>query len=228
MKRRRASSATSINGEGFQAIAHSLNARKVPSPRAQRGRPSGWEPSTIRAVLKRDLYRGTLIYNRTKKRLDDGSRRGRQRRRPESEWKRVDLPALRIIDPQLAERVDERLEGKGHAYLRTANGRLLGRPVEGRTPAHLPTRSSSPHCRRSSRTCAGTKQRCRPSYDREPCPLASRPDSSSRCSYCGRTRCLEMRRWDCQLELEGLPGGRVKSKGRLPVALDRGSRAAHP
>ncbi len=120
------------DGEGFKGIAHALNARKVPSPRAQRGRPSGWEPSTVRSVLKRELYRGVFTYNKTKKRLDDGSRRGRQRKRPESEWTRIDLPELRVVDAAVAERVDERLQGRRHAYLRTATGRLLGRPVEGK------------------------------------------------------------------------------------------------
>ena len=114
------------DGEGFKQIAHALNARQVPRPRASRGRPSGWEPSTVRAVLKRSDYRGTAIYNRTKKRRDDGSRRGRQRNKPESEWVKIAVP--RIIEPDVAERVDDRLETRRSAYLRDTMGRLLGRP----------------------------------------------------------------------------------------------------
>ena len=38
-------------GHGSRHIAHVLNERRVPCPRAQRGRPSGWDQGTIRAVL---------------------------------------------------------------------------------------------------------------------------------------------------------------------------------
>lgn len=121
------------DGEGFKQIAHALNAQKVPSPRPQRGRPAGWEPSTVRAVLKRDLYRGAIVYNKTKKRDTDGSRqRGRQPKKPESEWVRVEAPQLRIVAEDLAESVDLRQQGRRHAYLRTTKGRLLGRPTEGK------------------------------------------------------------------------------------------------
>ena len=121
------------NGEGFKKIAHELNAQKRPSPRPQRGRPGGWEPSTIRAVLKRSLYRGTIVYNKTKKRDDDGSRfRGRQRPKAAADWVTVDAPALRIVDADVSQAVDTRLQGRRDYYLRGAKGRLLGRPVEGR------------------------------------------------------------------------------------------------
>ena len=121
------------DGEGFKQITHALNARRLPSPRPQRGRPAGWTPSTIRAVLKRSLYRGTIVYNRTTKRDSDGSRhRGRQPKKDEAKWITVDAPQVRIIDADLAEAVDDRLLARRTVYLRTTKGRLLGRPVEGR------------------------------------------------------------------------------------------------
>jgi hypothetical protein len=119
-------------GEGFKQIAHVLNANKVPSPRPQQGRPAGWEPSTVRSVLLREIYRGVLVYNRTKKRRDDGSRGGRQRQKRQEEWIRVEAAELRIVEAQVADAVDRRLGGRRHAYLRGAKGRLLGRPVEGK------------------------------------------------------------------------------------------------
>ena len=116
-------------GEGFKQIAHALNAKKVRSPRPQRGRPSGWDPGTVRAVLKRPLYRGTLIYNKTKKRDADGARhKGRQPRRDRSEWITLDRPTLRIIEPSVSDAVDKRLSERRNAYLRDAKGRLLGSP----------------------------------------------------------------------------------------------------
>lgn len=135
------------DGEGFKAIAHALNAAKVTAPRPQRGRPAGWEPSTVRAVLRRDLYRGVMVYNKSKKRLPDGSRKGRQQRRPESEWIRHDKPELRIVDPLVVEAVEARLDGRRHAYLRTTTGKLLGRP--GRASTCCPGSSSAPAVRAS-------------------------------------------------------------------------------
>ena len=38
----------------------------TPSPRAQQGRPNGWSISTIREVLKRPLYRGKIVYGKTR------------------------------------------------------------------------------------------------------------------------------------------------------------------
>ena len=116
-------------GEGFKQIAHALNAEKRPSPRPQRGRPAGWDPGTVRAVLRRPLYRGVILYDKTKKRDGDGSRhKGRQPKKDESLWLTVDAPHLRLIEPSVIEQVDARLERKRHAYLRDAKGRLLGSP----------------------------------------------------------------------------------------------------
>jgi len=117
------------DGEGFKQIAHSLNARKLPSPRPQRGRPAGWDPGTVRAVLKRSLYRGVVIYNRTKKRDPDGSRhRGRQPKKDPRDWITVEKPELALVSNRVAEQVDTRLANRRHTYLRGTKGRLLGRP----------------------------------------------------------------------------------------------------
>jgi site-specific DNA recombinase len=116
-------------GEGFKGIAHALNAQKVPSPRAQRGRPSGWDPGTIRAVLKRAIYRGRLEWDRTKKRDVSGERhRGRQPKKDESLWLSIERPELRLVDEAIIEQVDARLEDRRAAYLRDTKGKLLGRP----------------------------------------------------------------------------------------------------
>jgi len=125
-------------GDGFKQIAHALNAQRVPSPRAQRGRPSGWDPGTIRAVLKRPLYRGRVVYNQTKKRDTDGARhQGRQPKRDQSEWVILDVPELRLIEAGLAREVDARLSARRETYLRNAKGQLLGSP---RRHGHNPTK----------------------------------------------------------------------------------------
>src|SRR5262245_26736941 len=53
-------------GEGARAIAAALNKTHAPSPRSQQERPNGWSTSTVRAVLERSLYRGELVWGKTK------------------------------------------------------------------------------------------------------------------------------------------------------------------
>ena len=65
-------------GHGSRHIAHVLNEQGVPTPPAQRGRPSGWGQGTIRAVLERALYRGVVEYGKTRKRGSWGARRSRR------------------------------------------------------------------------------------------------------------------------------------------------------
>jgi site-specific DNA recombinase len=124
-------------GEGAWTIAEALNRTGAPSPRAQQGRPNGWSVSTIREVLKRPLYRGEVIYGKTASAYGRElgkrtSRNGRVREKaqlptPEETWTRLDAnDALRIIDPDLAARVDARRLDRRTRYLASlsiANGR---------------------------------------------------------------------------------------------------------
>ena len=73
----------SSNGEGLKAIAKRLNAAGARAPRAQQGLPNGWAPSSIREVLHRPLYRGEIIWNKTKKRDVWGQKRRRRVACPE-------------------------------------------------------------------------------------------------------------------------------------------------
>ena len=50
--------------EGLKAIAHILNDRGIPSPNQ---RQSGWSPSTVRCILKNRIYRGEVIYGRSRR-----------------------------------------------------------------------------------------------------------------------------------------------------------------
>jgi hypothetical protein len=53
----------------------------------------------VHEVLHRDRYRGVLVWNRTRKRDRDGSRRGSAR--DHAEWVRLDRPELRIVSEEL-------------------------------------------------------------------------------------------------------------------------------
>ncbi len=108
------------DGYGAREIAKTLNHDKVPRPRAQQGRADGWSVSTIRAVLNRSLYRGVIEYGRTMKaygrELPDPEQESGQILNPNGP-KRYEAEHLRIIDTELAERVDERLAGRRRRYL---------------------------------------------------------------------------------------------------------------
>lgn len=112
-------------GEGCRSIAKALNRARVPKPRAQQGRADGWSASTVRAVLERPLYRGVVIYGRSAKAYDrelkkvyPGTKREKgQVRRPEDTWSRIEMPELRIVEPDLAERADTRRSDRRTRYL---------------------------------------------------------------------------------------------------------------
>jgi site-specific DNA recombinase len=120
-------------GYGFRRIAHALNAEAALAPRATHGRKSGWSASTVRDVLRSEIYRGVLIWGRTQKRDGWGQRVTRRaaRQRPPDDWIRVERPDLRIVSEALWDGVQEHLRQARAAYLRSSNGQLHGRPVNG-------------------------------------------------------------------------------------------------
>ena len=113
-------------GNGLRAIAHQLNEEGARCPRAQQGRPHGWAPSSVREVIHRPLYRGEIVWNKTRKR--NGWGQVQQQERPEEEWMRRAAPELRIVSEDLGRAVDARLDRNSTQYLRTTGGRLWGRP----------------------------------------------------------------------------------------------------
>ncbi len=82
-------------GNGYTRIAKLLNAERALAPRPQQGAPSGLESSTVYEVLHRPLYRGEVVWNKTRKRDAEG--KTPPTARPESEWLRLDQPELRIV-----------------------------------------------------------------------------------------------------------------------------------
>jgi hypothetical protein len=96
------------SGVGFTRAAKLLNADGAACPRPQCGRPAGWAPSTVRDVLHRDLYRGVLMWNRTKKR--DVSGDVAPRPRLASDWLRCVREDLRIVTDEQWEAAHTRLD----------------------------------------------------------------------------------------------------------------------
>ncbi len=125
-------------GIGYQRIARRLNEENVTAPVPRRpGRPRGWAPSTIRAMLLNDLYRGHVVYGKTRWEY----RRGRRFKvpTPETEWITCEAPALRLVPEAAWTAAHERLAGTRAAYVRVRNGHAGGRPVNGAEGRYLLT-----------------------------------------------------------------------------------------
>ena len=91
--------ALAADGYGLTKIARQLNDEGLIAPRPQRGRPAGWAPSTVREILHRELYRGVIVWNKSQKRDKWGKKH--QQDRPETDWLRVPVPDLRIVDDEV-------------------------------------------------------------------------------------------------------------------------------
>ena len=100
----------SASGLSLKAITKKLNAEGIPPPRPQAGKGYGsWCPSMIQGMLRREIYIGQITWNRSKFVKAPGSNRRLRRARPQSEWRVVERPELRIISVQLWRAVQERL-----------------------------------------------------------------------------------------------------------------------
>jgi len=122
-------------GFGKTRIAKLLNERGRTTPRAQQGRPRAWAGSSIGELLYRDLYRGLIVWNKSKKRDSWGKQS--QKARPKSEWIEVEAPELRIVPEKLWDAVHARLAATRKNYLRQQNGQLWGRPPSGEASKYL-------------------------------------------------------------------------------------------
>lgn len=124
------------NGDGIKAIAKKLNDERIRSPRSRAsGRPQAWAPSSVRAVLHNETYAGVAVYNRTKQR--DAWGQTRYQDRPPTEWIRVDVPHLRIVDETLWSAAHAKIETAKQVYVRSQNGQLWGRPPDDAASKYL-------------------------------------------------------------------------------------------
>ena len=122
-------------GYGLKRIAKQLTTEGaiVPTPFDRKDPfglpPAGaWVPSTIRAVLRREDYRGVYVYSKTRKRNRAGA--VDQRPRSESEWLRIPKPEWQIIPDELWKAVETRRREMEGRAVRFADGRLAGRPPQ--------------------------------------------------------------------------------------------------
>jgi site-specific DNA recombinase len=124
----------SASGLSLKGIARVLNAEKVqpPRPRAT-ALHATWAPTAIREMLRRDLYVGRVIWNRTRFIKVPGTNKRVARPRPRSEWQISDRHDLRIVNDELWQAVQRRqtkmqqLYGGHHGLLNrsASSGHLL-------------------------------------------------------------------------------------------------------
>jgi Recombinase len=87
-------------------------------PRSREGKRSTWCPTAIRAILKRELYKGERIWNKSQFRKFPGANNRRRKPRPESQRTRIPLPELAIVSEELWNEVQVRLNS--FAEIRTS------------------------------------------------------------------------------------------------------------
>jgi site-specific DNA recombinase len=94
------------NTFSFGRIAKILNAEGIEPPRNfnKAGIP-GWYASTIKEITKNELYRGMRVWDRVQNVFNFAEGKKSVRKRPPSEWSRVEVPELRIISDELWEKV---------------------------------------------------------------------------------------------------------------------------
>jgi site-specific DNA recombinase len=98
------------DGASLRTIAKTLNHEHIPSPRPRAGKQyATWCPTAIREMLRRDLYAGQIVWNRSRFVKQPGTNKRLRRRRPKNEWRVVEQPELRIIEEELWKRVQNRL-----------------------------------------------------------------------------------------------------------------------
>jgi site-specific DNA recombinase len=119
--------ALSAEGHGTKGIAKQLNAWGAVSPRAQQGRSRSWAPTSVREVLFRELYRGQVVWNQTRKRDTWGHKH--QHARSADEWITRPAPELRIVSEDEWEAAHARLTAARTIYLAGPRANVSGRPA---------------------------------------------------------------------------------------------------
>lgn len=88
-----------LAGVSSRAIVKALNEEGIPSPSGKLWATNVIHGDRIRAngILRNNLYRGVMVYGRTRRAYHPKTRRYVARVNPVSEWRFVDVPHLRIV-----------------------------------------------------------------------------------------------------------------------------------
>jgi DNA invertase Pin-like site-specific DNA recombinase len=116
-------------GQSMQAIAFALNRAGVhfPAQETERGpHRRGWAVSSVRVILRNEKYAGIWVWNKRRFIKDPDTGRRRALPRPAEDWIRHEHAALRVIDADLWQAVQQRL-----AFVEQTYGVGPGRPPRG-------------------------------------------------------------------------------------------------
>jgi len=93
-----------------------------------------WCPTGIRSTLKNELYKGLVIWNRSRFVRVPGTNKRRRKMRDQSEWIQIERPELAVVPAELWNRVQARLNLHG---AKPAEGRRRGLFARGFTSPYL-------------------------------------------------------------------------------------------
>ena len=112
------------SGMALGAIASQLNEEGIPSParylwlkglsKEERHKDSYWDRTNVKRLLTNKMYLGMLVYGKERTSFAKGIKRQRV---PESEWKYVPNAHEAIIDQELFDSVQRKLEGAKQDFL---------------------------------------------------------------------------------------------------------------
>ena len=104
-----------VAGKPIKTIARDLNADGLPSPSGAVWRFASiyGKGSNGDGTLRNEIYKGVLVYNRTRRVTDPVTKRSRPKINPESEWIRTPVPHLRIVNERLWNRARTMLSQRG-------------------------------------------------------------------------------------------------------------------
>ena len=98
------------SGWGIDRIANHLNMNGVVAPGKPRTNPvSSWAPFTIRGILRNPIYNGTRVWGKYKEVKNPETGLIEKRARPKDQWTTYENETLRIVPPELWEKVQARI-----------------------------------------------------------------------------------------------------------------------
>lgn len=95
----------------LRGIANFLKESKISTPASRPNyQAQRWRASTIRDILKNELYNGVYCYGKTRAIRKGYQQKGTITPQPKEQWMRLDLPHLSIVDSNIWEAAQTRLE----------------------------------------------------------------------------------------------------------------------
>jgi site-specific DNA recombinase len=105
------------SGLSLKKTAARLTDEKIPRPRTgKRIAKPVWVYTCVREMLRRELYIGKIVWNRSRYLKNPGTNKRVSRPRPEKDWISFERPELRIISDDLWNRVQIRIRMQAAAF----------------------------------------------------------------------------------------------------------------